>query len=210
MLYTQCLLRGYRVGDLSLVYPLARGTGPLLTFLGAMLVLRERPSRAGFVGALLVSCGIFFLCRVPSRTGHRARAGVLSGLLTGMAIAGYTLIDAYSVKVLVLAPVLVDCASNLFRAIALLPGACVRPGVTAEIRQYWRECLGIAILMPLAYLFVLFALTLAPVSRIAPVREMSVIIGAFLGIMLLREGHFVRRTFAATLIALGVVALTVG
>lgn len=210
LLYTESLLHGYRVGDLSLVYPLARGTGPLLTFAGAMLALGERPSRIAALGALLVSCGIFILSRAHSLTRHHARAGLMWGLLTGLTIASYTLTDAYSVKVLLLSPILVDCASNSFRAVALLPGTCMQRGVMGELRQYWRESLGVSLLTPMAYLFVLFAMKLAPVSRVAPVREMSVIMGAFLGTMLLREGHAVRRTIAAALIALGVVALTLG
>lgn len=210
LLYTESLLHGYRVGDLSVVYPLARGTGPLLTFLGAMLALGERPTRIAALGAVLVSCGIFFLSRVPSLTSQGGRSGILWGCLTGLTIASYTLTDAYSVKVLVLSPILVDCAGHLFRAVALLPRTYVRRGVMAEARQYWRESLGISLLTPMAYLFVLFALKLAPVSRVAPVREMSVIIGALLGTLVLREGHALRRTFAAALIALGVVALTLG
>lgn len=111
---------------------------------------------------------------------------------------------------LLLSPILVDCASNLFRAVALLPGTWSQRGAVAELRQYWQEVVGISILTPMAYLFVLFAMKLALVSRVAPVREMSVIIGAFLGTILLREGHVARRAFAAALIALGVVALTLG
>ena len=210
LLYTESLLHGYRVGDLSLVYPVARGTGPLLTFLGAMLALGERPSRVAACGALLVSCGIFFLSRTQSLNSSSARAGVRWGLLTGLIIACYTLTDAYSVKVLVLSPILVDCASNGFRAVALLPRTYLQPGLLSEFRQYWRETVGIAILTPMAYLFVLFAMKIAPVSRVAPVREMSVIFGALLGTILLREGHASRRAFAAVLIALGVVAITLG
>jgi drug/metabolite transporter (DMT)-like permease len=210
LLYTESLLHGYRVGDLSVVYPLARGAGPLLTFVGAMFTLGEHPSRIAALGALSVSCGIFFLSRAPSLTSHSARAGVFWGLLTGMIIASYTLTDAYSIKVLVLSPILVDCAGHLFRAIFLLPRTYLLRGVRTELRQYWRESLGISLLTPMAYLLVLFAMKLAPVSRVAPVREMSVIFGAFLGTMLLREGHIARRTFAAALIALGVVALTLG
>lgn len=74
LLYTESLLNGYRVGDLSLVYPLARGTGPLLTFLGAMIALGEWPSKIAALGALLVSCGIFFLSRARSLTNQSARA----------------------------------------------------------------------------------------------------------------------------------------
>lgn len=81
-------------------------------------------------------------------------------------------------------------------------------GLKTELRQYRRKSLGISILTPMAYLFVLFAKKLDPVSRAAPVREMFVIIGAFPGARLLRGGHAVRRTVAVALIALGVVALT--
>jgi drug/metabolite transporter (DMT)-like permease len=100
------------------VYPLARGTGPLFSFCGAILVLHERPSVVAIGGALLVVCGILLIsggARIFS--GGVGRAGLFWGAMTGLTIAGYTIVDGYSVKVLLLSPVLVDFAENVFRAI---------------------------------------------------------------------------------------------
>ena len=210
--YFECLQRGYRVGDLSIVYPLARGTGPLLSFCGAILALNEHPSRLATVGALLVSFGILFLSGATTALRDRtAHAALFWGTLTGLIIASYTVTDGYSVKVLALSPVLVDYAGSLFRSVALSPKAWrERTGIREEYRLYWRESLGISILTPIGYILVLFAMRLAPVSRVAPVREMSMIIGAYLGTTLLREGHGVCRMIGTALIAAGVAALTFG
>jgi uncharacterized membrane protein len=210
--YFECLQRAYRVGDLSIVYPLARGTAPLLSFGGAILALHEHPSWMATVGALLVALGILFLSGASTTLRNRtARSALLWGTLTGVIIASYTITDAYSVKVLALSPVLVDYAGNLFRTVALTPRAwCGRTVIPEEYRHYWKESLGISILTPIGYIFVLIAMRLAPVSRVAPVREMSMIIGAYLGTKLLREGYGVRRMIGTALIAAGVAAITSG
>jgi uncharacterized membrane protein len=82
--------------------------------------------------------------------------------------------------------------------------------IPEEYRHYWKESLGISILTPIGYIFVLFAMRIAPVSHVAPVREMSMIIGAYLGTKLLREGYGGRRMIGTALIAAGVAALTLG
>ena len=133
------------------------------------------------------------------------------GALTGCMIAAYTLVDGYSVKTLLLSSVLVDYAENLFRTVAFSGRACRdRIGIVNEYRKYWRESLAISVLTPIGYILVLFAMKRAPISRVAPVREMSMIIGAYLGTKFLKEGYGVRRFVGATLIAGGVAALTAG
>jgi uncharacterized membrane protein len=212
VLYTSALLRGYRAGDLSMVYPVARGTGPLLSFLGAMVVLGERPSMLSAVGALLVSSGILFLSGGVSALGHRkSRAALLWGGMTGLVITAYTITDGYSVKVLLLSPVLVDYAGNLFRTVVLAPRAWrERVGIPQAFRQCWRESLGISILTPAGYILVLYAMRLAPVSHVAPVREMSMMIGAYFGTKFLDECFAARRMIGSALIASGVAALALG
>jgi len=210
--YFEALQRGYRAGDLSVVYPLARGTGPLLSFCGAIVVLHERPSLLAVGGALLVVGGILLIsggARIFS--GHVGRAGLFWGAMTGLTIAGYTIVDGYSVKVLLLSPILVDFAENIFRAVVFTGSAWRdRVALPAEFRRCWREALGIALLTPLAYIMVLFAMRIAPVSHIAPAREMSMMIGAYFGTKLLREGHAKERIFASLLIASGVAGLVLG
>ncbi len=210
LLYTESLLRGYRAGDYSAVYPLARGTGPLLSFVGACLLLSEHPSIVAALGVILVSGGIVLLS--GAATGHAiGRTEMFWGIATGCTIAGYTLVDAYSVKVLLLSPILVDYAGNFLRML-LLSGAVLQqpPALATEWRACWKEALSVGVLMPLAYILVLMAMRIAPVSHVAPAREMSMMMGAYLGAKFLSEPHLARRLTASALIAGGVAALALG
>jgi len=212
LMYTESLLRGYRAGDLSVVYPLARGTGPLLSFFGAILVLHERLSLQAAVGALLVTFGILLssggLPALRQRSNH---SGLFWGVATGCTIACYTLVDGYSVKVLLISPFLVEYIGNLFRTTVLSIGAYrQRASFSTEYLKYWKQATGIAILTPAGYILVLFAMRLAPVSHVAPVREMSMILGAFMGARFLGEGHMARRVMGSVLIVAGVAGLALG
>jgi drug/metabolite transporter (DMT)-like permease len=213
LLYTESLLRGYRVGDLSVVYPLARGTGPLLSFFGAILLLGERPSMLAGAGALLVTSGVLLLSGGLSafRRGTN-RAGLLWGIATGITIACYTLVDGYSVRVLLLSPFLVEYAGNLLRTLVLsvLVSRERASQIMAEYRRHWKESLGIGVLTMAGYTLVLFAMTIAPISRVAPLREMSMMIGAYFGIRFFGERHGRRRVVGSALIAMGVAGLTLG
>ena len=212
LLYSEALLRGYRAGDLTVVYPLTRGTAPLLSFFGAVLILRESPSLLAAVGAVLISSGILLaMGGLSALRSRRSRAGLFWGIATGCTIAAYTLVDAYSVKVLLISPFLVEYAGNLFRGIVLSGAAWRERGaLLPEYRQCWQEAFGIATLTPMAYVLVLFAMRLAPVSHVAPVREMSMMVGMYFGVRFLREGQIARRIAGAVLIVLGVAALTLG
>ena len=210
LLYTESLLRGYRIGDFSVVYPLARGTGPLLSFVGAWALLGEHVSMLAVLGALLVSFGILLLSGVAS--GQTVgMAALFWCVATGVIIAGYTLTDAYSVKMLLLSPILVEYAGNFLRMI-LLSGQAWRERSTLgmEWRLCRKEALGVAVLTPVAYIMVLLAMRIAPVSHVAPAREMSMMIGAYLGARFLSEPHLARRLTASAIIAGGVAALALG
>jgi uncharacterized membrane protein len=211
LLYTECLLRGYRSGDLSVVYPLARGTGPLLSSLGAILVLRESFSLMAAGGALLVATGIVTICGgLKALLRPHARAGLIWGGLTGIVIASYTLVDGYAARTLLVSPFLIDYAGNAFRTVVLASRANGRwRSLRAEFNQCWKEALGISVLMPLGYILILFAMRVAPISHVAPAREMSMMIGAWMGARLLREGEVKRRVLGSSLIAAGVAALAI-
>jgi drug/metabolite transporter (DMT)-like permease len=210
--YFLVLQRGYRVGDLSLVYPLARGTGPLLSTAAAILLFGERPSPLALLGALLVLGGVVALVGGPQlRYGLHNRQALGYALLTGLLIAGYTLWDKHAVSVLLLSPLLLDYSSNLGRAAILAPVAWRQ---RAAVRELWRlhrgAVLGMALLNPLAYILVLTALVTTPVSYVAPARELSILIGTLFGTALLSEGDGRRRLSAAGAMLLGVVALALG
>lgn len=212
LLYSESLLRGYRAGDLTVVYPLARGTGPLLSFCGAILFLREHPSLVAASGAILVTCGILLssggFAALRQKTHH---AGLFWGVATGCLIACYTLVDGYSVKKLLLSPILIDYSGNFFRTVVLSSTVYLRrDSLRAEYAKYWREALGIGVLTPIGYILVLFAMKLAPVSHVAPMREMSMMIGMYFGARFLSEGNILRRVLGSLLIAAGVAALALG
>lgn len=215
LLYFGALLRGYERADLTVVYPVARGSGPLLTALGAVLLLGERPGPLAVVGVLAVCGGVFLIAGGPSlfARGHdpRVRAGLKWGLLTGTTIAVYSVIDGYAVKVLLVAPVLLEWFSNVLRLPMLAPQAWrARATLRAAWASQWRHALVVATLGPLAYIMCLYALHWAPLSHVAPAREVSMLFAALLGGRLLGETDRGARLAGAVCIALGVGALALG
>jgi drug/metabolite transporter (DMT)-like permease len=216
VLYFTVLLTGYRKADLTVVYPVARGSGPLLAVAAAVLWLGERLSPVGAAGVIAVCAGVFLIAGGPAlwRQSHdavrrrRALTGLRWGALTGALIAGYTVIDGYAVKVLLIGPVLVDYVGNLLRVPILLPAALRDlPGLGRAWRSQWRYALVVAALGPLAYVLVLYAVTMAPLSHVAPAREVSMLFAALLGGRLLGEGDRGLRIVGAACMAAGVVAL---
>jgi drug/metabolite transporter (DMT)-like permease len=200
VVYYAMLQRAYATGDLSVVYPLARGTGPVLSVTAAILFLGERPSGLGLAGGALIVVAVLTLVAGGSR------AGVGAAVATGAAIAAYTVWDAHAVGPLNQPPVVYFWGAELIRATIFTP--LVRdPGTVWRANR--RAIVGVGTLSPLAYVLVLFALTRAPVSLVAPVRESSVVVGALLGARVLGEGHLVRRIAAASAIAVGIAALAI-
>ena len=216
MAYAMQLQRGYAAADLSVVYPLARGSGPLLTVFAAVLFLGERPSAVGWLGVLLVVGGAMLIGGIDKvlRGGlHNPRTllGVKHGILTGLWIASYSFVDGYAVKVLLVAPLVLDWLTNTMRALMLSPLAYRnRAQVMPLIRRAWWPAIVIGALAPTSYILVLTALLYAPLSAVAPARELSMLIGALMGAKLLAEGEFRRRMTGAALIVAGVAALGLG
>lgn len=209
--YFFLLLRGYRAGDLSLVYPVARGTGPLLAAAGAMLWLGEPPTVGSVAGALLVAGAVFILSATPRREGERSAApGIAYGLAIGVTIAAYTLWDGTAVKRLAITPLVFYWGGEVCRTVLLAPLAVQR---RADIANLWRthrwRVLGIALLSPLSYMLMLFAMKTGALSHVAPAREVSILFGTWLGGRYLGESQRLRRVLAAAAFALGVIALTV-
>ena len=210
--YFVVLQRGYAVGDLSLVYPLARGTGPLLATLGAVVLLDERPGVVAVSGIFLITLGVFLLTREPgSFRGPGLGPGVIYGLLTGVFIAAYTLWDKHAVSTLLIPPLLQSWATTVVTVVLLTPLALRhREKALVLWRTHKPEVLGIAVLSPLSYILVLTALVFTPVSYVAPTREISILIGVAMGTQLLAEGYTTSRLLAAGAMVVGVVALTLG
>lgn len=209
--YFTLLQAGYRKGDLSLVYPTARATGPMLSTLLAVAILGEAVSPQMAVGAGIIVLGVLMLTGGIRSGARRVSASLGFGLATGVLIGAYTAWDAYAVSVLLVPPLLLDYASNLGRVVLLAPIAMRRREV---MRRQWAQhrmgVLIIATLSPLAYILVLYALTYTPVAYVAPLRETSVLLSVLAGSLLLGEGHLRQRLGWAAVILTGMVILISG
>ncbi|WP_328611805.1 DMT family transporter [Amycolatopsis sp. NBC_00345] len=209
--YGIVLQRGYTVGDLSIVYPLARGTGPLLSVLAAVLVLHEHPGVLGLIGAFLVVAGVLVIS-IGGGTADRAarRAGVFYGVLTGAVIAAYTLWDAHSVTTLAVPPIVYFGGGAIGQSLLLAPTAYRG---RAEVGRLWREhrkeVLIVGLLSPAAYLLVLYALRIAPVSLVAPARELSIVVGGVAAWLVLGERNAARRLVGSLVVLAGIAAIAV-
>jgi len=212
--YFLLLDRAYRSGgDLSIVYPLARATGPLLTIAVAVLLLGERPGTTALLGAVLIGISALILTGNPfasRRAGVQRAVGF--ALLTGCMIATYTIWDKAGVATWLIPPLLYDWGANAFRVCILLP--VTRQRSPGGMGRAWREKRGtvvaIALLSPLSYILVLTAMVFTPVSLVAPAREVSILFAALMGAHLLREGDVARRAVAALGMVLGIAGLAVG
>ena len=219
VVYFVILLRGYRVADLTVVYPLARGSGPLLSCLVAVLVLGEQISALGLLGIVGVVGGVFLIAGGPGlwRATHdatraaRVRKGIVYGLATGAFIASYTVVDAYGVKVLAMSPILLDYFGNYLRMVLLAPAALRDRQATAALwRKQWKYALAVGTISPVSYVLVLYAVQVAPLSHVAPAREVSMLFAALIGGHLLGEGERLVRLAGAVCIAVGVMLLALG
>lgn len=209
--YFLALQRGYQVGDLSVVYPIARGIGPVLTTVAAILLLGERPSAVALLGAALVAFGVFTLAKPERASATDARRAVAFGLLTGALIAAYTICDKRAVSEYGVPPLVQQWATSLGLTSLLAPVAWRR---LEEVRErweaHWRAVVGIGVLVPTAYILILIAMVISPVSYVAPVREVSILFATLMGTHVLSEGRSWRRLAAAITMVVGVVALAVG
>ena len=187
--------------------PVSRGGIALLAnefHLGAGMV--------GVVGGVLIAGGPGLLRATDDPAARqRVHKGMFYGVLTGVFIASYTVVDGYAVKVLLMSPILVDYMGNFVR-VALLAPSVLRDLPTAAqlLRLQWRYALLVAAVSPVAYVLVLYAMREAPLSHVAPAREVSMLFAALIGGHLLGEGDRVARILGALCIAAGVTALALG
>ncbi|SDN41611.1 DMT family transporter [Actinacidiphila guanduensis] len=206
--YSLTLQTGYDRAELGVVYPVARGTGPVLTMLGALLVLGEHITGTAAAGAGLVVGGILVVTGNPF--GHRnPLPGIAWGAATGATIVAYTLWDSDSITALHLDPVAYYVGTMLLQTLILLPrGLARRRELAAEVRTDVVPILVIAVLSPVAYILVLVAMRSAPVALVAPLRESSIVLGSLLAWRLFDEGGLPRRLAGAVIVLAGIAAIS--
>jgi drug/metabolite transporter (DMT)-like permease len=173
----------------------------------------------GGAGIAAVVAGVFLVAGGPrllrahrdEAARHRLRKGVSYGLATGAFIASYTVVDGYAVKVLMMSPLLLEYAVNVMRLFIVVP-LTVRdlPGLASAWRQQRGYVLFVGIVSPVSYVLVLYAMQMAPLSHVAPAREVSMLFAALIGGQLLGEGDRWLRLAGAACIAAGVMALAMG
>lgn len=223
------LLRAYRSGDLSVVYPLARGTGPLVVTLLCVALLGEPATVASVSGAILIALGIVVLRGLPLMPAGAAAAarpattaGIASlpapalphaagqAILLGILIAAYTLWDKHVVGPLGLAPFVLECLLSLAMAALATPLVARQAStIRATLRAHSGLLVVVALLSSFFYVLFLTALATSPASRVAPARELSILIGALLGTKILGERDAPRRLPAALMMSAGVILLAV-
>lgn len=212
VVYFLMLQTGYRVGDVSVVYPLARGTGPLLSVVFAMILFAERPSALALLGAAVVIAGVVTIGLAGGRSRAAGnRAGVLFGLATGVIIAVYTLWDSAAVTVGGMPVVGVYWGSVVFQFLLMAPlGLRERDRIREVATHQWPLVLTVGVLAPLGYILILLAIQLAPVSLVAPAREVSVVLVGLAGWLFFKEPHPVQRMIGAGVVLAGVAMLAGG
>jgi drug/metabolite transporter (DMT)-like permease len=208
--YTVLLLQTYRLGDFSQVYPIARGTSPLVVTVIAALFLAERPSPAQVVGILTICAGLGSLALRRRRLTRDERPAVAAAFATGLVIAAYTAVDGVGVRrsgnsiayvgwLVVLYGPPVPLLALVLRGRALL----------SEVRRAAVPGVLAGALSVLAYGLVLYAQTRAALAPIAALRETSIVIGAVIGALFFRERFGRARIVAAVLVVIGILLLNV-
>ena len=221
VVYMVVLQRGYAAGSLSTVYATARGTGPAVSAVLAVLLLGERLSALAAIGIAVVVAGVVatgLIDRRPRqapapvadaapRRRRRLDPGIAWGLLTGLAIASYTIWDAHALRTWELSPVSfmvgVTAVEVVFYTATL---GRRRRELLDVVREHWPRVLAFGVLSPMSYILVLVAIQTTPVALVAPARETSVVMVAVFGALVLRDGSVAKR-LTASVVVLGGIAL---
>lgn len=204
--YWWALARMYAAGDISLAYPIARGSGVAGTAIGSMLFVREPLSLVGALGIGSVCVGVVALGFQRRVEPVRARAVALA-LITGLTITGYSLLDDRGVEHMSPPTYLAIETGVGAISLALLMRRRLQDAIAPAYKRHWRTAWIIGVGSPLTYLVILFAYAAGPVGYITAVREFSVVIAALLGVWFLGERMSPLRWVGIALVVTGMVLI---
>lgn len=209
LFYFGGLIEAYRAGDLGQVYPIARGSAPLMTATATTFLVGESLNPAGWAGIVALAAGVVLL---SIRGGHDLarldRRAVGFALFTALTICTYSVVDGIGAR-LSGHPVAYSLWLFIGIAATLVPYALAREGaaVFANVRRFWRRGLIGGGLQVASYGIALWAMTLAPIAIVATLRETSVLFGAGIAVVVLKEPLRAVRIVAALLIVAGLVLI---
>jgi len=205
LVYFAALIESYRTGDLGQVYPIARGAAPLMTAIAAVTLLGEHLTVIGWGGIVALVAGVFLL----SLRGGRAlaaidRRAVGFALLTAATICGYSVVDGVGARASGNATAY-TLWMFLGNALVLVPYAVMRGGnrIFGAMQPYWRRGLAGGAMQLVSYGIAIWAMTVAPIAIVAALRETSVLFGAAIAVVVLKEPLRPMRIVAALLIVIG-------
>ena len=205
--YELFLVKSYESAAFSAVFPVARGTGPLFTAIGAILILRQHPPPVQLAGIALV-CGGVIAIGISHRATKGAAEGLGYALITGLTIGGYTLIDASGVHATPdpFTYVLWFFVAHGLCVLMTAPGIRGR-AVVIEARRQWRLGIVLGLLSITTYGAAMLAYRFGATARLAALRETSVLFGTALAMHFLGERMTGRRWIAAGVIVVGAIML---
>jgi drug/metabolite transporter (DMT)-like permease len=211
LIYFAALIESYRTGDLGQVYPIARGSAPLMTAAASLVFVGERLSMVNWGGIVALAAGVLMLsARGGRELAHIDRRAVGFAFMTALTICAYSVVDGIGARVS-LNPQSYVLWLLVGNAIVLVPYALWRDGrdVVPAMRFFWLRGLVGGALQTLSYGIVLWAMTLAPIAIVASLRETSVLFGAAIAVLVLKEPVHAIRIAAALLIVCGLVLIKV-
>ncbi len=218
VIYFLTLTRAYNTGDLSVVYPIARGSAPLFLLIWAIILLQERPTSLGMAGVVAIAIGLYLINLRSLRDWNRPLHSFKSAaprwaLLTGVLISAYTAVDKRGVAYF---PPLAYIYFVLFVGWICLSVQWLFPNhraaLLAEIsnRKRLAAIVAAAVFGTAGYTLVLAAMRLSPASYVGAVREVSVVIGAWIGVRFMGEQGGSMRILASSLVTAGVLLIALG
>ncbi len=211
LIYFASLIESYRTGDLGQVYPIARGSAPLMTAAATTLFVGEPLTAIGWAGIVSLVAGVLLLStrggRVLAAIDRRA---VGFALFTALTICTYSVIDGLGARLSV-NPNAYSLWLFIGIALVMLPYALYRDGrdVIPAMRRYWRRGFAGGALQVLSYGIAIWAMTVAPIAIVATLRETSVLFGAVIAVVILKEPLRAARVVAALLIVFGLILIRV-
>jgi drug/metabolite transporter (DMT)-like permease len=207
--YNLALMNSYRAGAFNQVYPIARGTSPLVVAAGAFLLAHEHLGALPLAGVVILATGLISLALSSGRLTRSDLPAVTAAVATGLTIAAYTIVDGLGVRQAHNPYAYAGLLFLLQAPVFPLAAAFRRPASRwREIPVTWRGLLA-GVLSLAAYGTVLWAQSRAPLAEVAAIRETSVIFAALIGMLFLRERLGARRVAAAAVIAAGIVLISV-